>query len=150
MSRRTRITVIVFGAFVFLGMSLLLTKAFVGSGNERAAVLGVLKAQARGDAPAMLALLPECRADPTCARLAADRASRLARPGRVQILTFTPSVQVALTDRDGTARVAWRTTESPLPVVQCVVVRRKGPLTGGGVALVSISNPIGRESSCAR
>jgi hypothetical protein len=96
----------------------------------------------------MLAQMPECRADATCSRLTADRAKRLARPGRVQILTFTPSVQVALTDRNGTARVAWRTTAKPLPVVQCVVVRRKGPLTGGGVELVSISNPIGHESSC--
>jgi hypothetical protein len=32
--------------------------------------------------------------------------------------------------------------------VQCVVVKRQGPLTGGGVELVSVSNPIGTDASC--
>jgi hypothetical protein len=149
MARRTRITWIVFGTFVFLGVSLLLTKALVGSGNERASVLEVLHAEARGDSRAVLAELPECRRSTACARLARERTARLARPGKVQILNFVPSVQVALTNRRGTARVAWRTDQKPLPVVvQCVVVRRKGPLSGGGVELVSISNPIGLSGSC--
>src|SRR4051812_25206560 len=145
MSRRTRITAIVFGTFVFLGISLLLTKAFVGSGNERAAVLDVLRAQAANDPAGMLEKMPDCAKNRTCTRLTEERAQRLARPGRVQILNYTPSVQVALTDREGQARVAWRTTERLLPVVQCVVVRRQGPLTGGRVELVSVSNPIGNE-----
>ena len=148
MSRRTRITVIAFGTFVFLGVSLLLTKAFVGSGNERAVVLDVLRAQAAGDPAGMLEKMPACRSDRTCTRLTEERAERLARPGSVQILTYTPSVQVALTNRDGTGRVAWRTDQRPLPVVQCVVVKRQGPLSGGGVELVSLSNPIGNEASC--
>jgi hypothetical protein len=148
MSRRTRITAITFGVFVFLGVSLLLTKAFVGSGNERGAVLTVLRAQAAGDADGMLAKLPDCRRDRTCVRLTETRAEKLARPGRVQILSYTPSVQVALTDRQGVGRVAWRTTQRPLPVVQCVVVKREGPLTGGKVELVSVSNPIGLDASC--
>jgi hypothetical protein len=147
-SRRTRITVIVFGAFVFLGITLLLTRAFVGSGNERAAVLDVLRAQAANDPAGMLEKMPACARDRTCTRLTEDRAERLARPGQVQILTYTPSVQVALTDRDGIARVAWRTTQERFPVVQCVVVKRQGPLTGGAVELVSVSNPIGLEASC--
>jgi hypothetical protein len=29
-----------------------------------------------------------------------------------------------------------------------VFVRREGPLTGGGVQLVSISDPVGLEASC--
>jgi hypothetical protein len=33
-------------------------------------------------------------------------------------------------------------------VVQCVKALREGPLTGGGVELLSISKPIGREASC--
>ena len=148
MARRTKITAIVFGGFVFLGISLLLTKALVGAGNERAAVLTVLRAQAAGDAGGVLAELPQCRRDATCARLTRERTAGLARPGRVEILNFVPSVQVALTDREGSARVAWRTDREPRPVVQCVVVHRKGPLTGGGVELVSISNPVGGEASC--
>jgi hypothetical protein len=149
MSRRTRITAIAFGLFVFLGVSLLLTRAFVGSGNERAVVLDVLRAQAANDPAGMLEKMPACKRNRTCTRLVEDRAERLARPGQVQILTYTPSVQVALTDRDGIGRVAWRTTQRRFPVVQCVVVKRQGPLTGGGVELVSISNPIGLEASCA-
>jgi hypothetical protein len=148
MSRRTRITAIVFGAFVFLGITLLLTRAFVGSGNERAAVLDVLRAQAANDPAGMLEKMPSCARNRTCTRLTEERAERLARPGRVQILTYTPSVQVALTNRDGIARVAWRTDQRRFPVVQCVVVKRQGPLTGGGVELVSVSNPIGTDASC--
>jgi hypothetical protein len=34
------------------------------------------------------------------------------------------------------------------PVVQCVRVRREGPLTGAGVELLALSNPIGLESRC--
>jgi hypothetical protein len=149
MARRTRITWIVFGTFVFLGISLLLAKALVGSGNERDSVLTVLRAQARGDAGAVLAELPECRRSTACARVTTERTAQLARPGAVEILNFVPSVQVALTNRRGTARVAWRTDRKPLPViVQCVVVRRSGPLSGGAVELISISNPIGTSASC--
>ena len=56
-------------------------------------------------------------------------------------------MQVALTSRTGVGRVAWRAGES-LPVVQCVRVRRDGPLTGADVELLSISAPIGSEESC--
>ena len=143
------ITAIVFGAFVFLSISLLLTKALVGSGNERAR--GARRPARPGGAATPRACsrrLPACARDRTCARLVADRAERLARPGQVEILNYTPSVQVALTDRRGVARVAWRTPSARFPVVQCVVVERQGPLTGGGVELVSVSNPIGSEASC--
>jgi hypothetical protein len=34
-------------------------------------------------------------------------------------------------------------------VVQCVRVRRDGPLTGADVELLSISDPIGNDDSCA-
>jgi hypothetical protein len=34
-------------------------------------------------------------------------------------------------------------------VVQCVRVRRDGPLTGADVELIAISAPIGGEESCA-
>jgi hypothetical protein len=73
--------------------------------------------------------------------------AQLRRPGRVEILTYTPSVQVALTRRTGVGRVAWRAGDSQ-PVVQCVRVRRDGPLTGGDVELLSISAPIGAEENC--
>jgi hypothetical protein len=146
--RRTRLIVIAFGLFVFVAISLMLARALVGAGAERSRVLDVLRAQARGDADAVLSDMPACRANATCAQLARARTAKLRRPGRVQILNFKPSAEVTLTNTSGPARVAWRTTGRRFPVVQCVVVRREGPLTGGGVELVSISNPVGLEATC--
>jgi hypothetical protein len=147
-SRRARIIAICFGAFVFLGISALLARALVGSGAERAKVVRIVQAQARGDEKAVLAEMPACRRSVTCARLADERTARLRRPGRVQILNFRPSTQAAFTNSEGSARVAWRTTVKTFPVVQCVFVRREGPLSGGGVEVVSISNPVGLEAKC--
>jgi hypothetical protein len=147
--RRARIRIAIgFAAFVFLGLSALLARGLTGAGTERSRVLAVIEAQARGDADGVLAALPACRAQPACAQLTRDRVARLRRPGKVQILTYRPSVQVALTRRTGVGRVAWRAGTSS-PVVQCVRVRRDGPLTGAGVELIAISAPIGGEASCA-
>jgi hypothetical protein len=134
--------------FVFLGISAVLARALTGPGTERDRVLDVLEAQARGDADAVLEELPACRAEPACAQVTRERVARLRRPGDVEILTYTPSVRLALTRRTGTGRVAWRAGGSE-PVVQCVRVRREGPLTGGGVELLSLSAPIGGEQGCA-
>jgi hypothetical protein len=137
-----------FVVFFFLGISALLARGLSGAGNERSKVLDVLRAQARGDAEAVLADLPACRAEPACAQVTRERVERLRRPGRVEILTYTPSVRLALTRRTGTGRVAWR-AGAGMPVVQCVRVRREGPLTGAGVELLAISAPIGGEEGCA-
>jgi hypothetical protein len=145
--RRSRTLVIAFFVFVFLGVSFLLARGLTGAGNERSHVLDVLRAQARGDADGVLAQLPACRAEPACAQVTRERVARLRRPGKIEILNYRPSVQVALTRQTGTGRVAWRAGTSG-PVVQCVRVRRDGPLTGGDVELLSISAPIGNESSC--
>jgi hypothetical protein len=146
--RRPRALIVVgFIVFVFLGASLLLARGLTGAGDERSKVLDVLRAQARGDAGAVLADLPACRAEPACAQVTRERVSELRRPGPVQILNYQPSVQVALTRQTGTGRVAWRAGDSA-PVVQCVRVRRDGPLTGGDVELLSISAPIGGEEGC--
>jgi hypothetical protein len=146
-SRVTLITAIVFGAFVFLGISLLLARALTGEGAERAKVLDVLRAQARGDAAGVLRELPACSEDQLCARLTRERVARLKRPGRVEILNYAPSARVTMTRRAGVARVAWR-VRGRLPVVQCVRVLRDGPLTGGEVELLSVSNPIATTGSC--
>jgi hypothetical protein len=147
--RRARIRIAIgFAIFVFLGLSGLLARGLTGAGNERSHVLALLKAQARGDARAVLAALPSCRAQPACVQVTRDRVAELRRPGPVQILTYQPSVQVALTRRTGVGRVAWRAGSSS-PVVQCVRVRREGPLSGGDVELIAISAPIGGDESCA-
>jgi hypothetical protein len=136
-----------FGVFVFLGLAFLLARGLTGSGTERGKVLEVLEAQAAGDAAAVLQRLPACRAEPSCAQVTRARVERLERPGDVQILNYQPSTRLSLTRRVGTGRVAWRAGES-LPVVQCVRVRREGPLTGGGVQLLALSDPIGLEGAC--
>jgi hypothetical protein len=145
--RVTLVTAVVFGLFVFLGISFLLARALTGQAAERSRVVDVLEAQARGDASAVLRQLPACAREPACARVTRERVAQLQRPGKVQILNFRPSVRVTMTRRAGTARVAWRAGGS-LPVVQCVKALREGPLTGGGVELLAISKPIGLDSSC--
>lgn len=148
MARPAKITAIVFGLFLFVGVTLLLTRALVGSGNERAAVIEIVRAQARGDGAAVLKRLPACRAEPACVRSVRDRVEDLERPGEVEILQYDPSIEVALTRRRGTGRVAWRTEEREQPVVQCVTVVRDGPLTGGGTEVLSVSEPIAATGSC--
>ena len=149
MRRPAKITAIAFGIFVFLGVSALLAKALSGAGNERAEVLTVLEAQARGDADAVLERLDACRRQPVCVRLTRARVEKLKRPGQVEIVRYDPSVQVALTRQAGTARVVWRTTEERFPVVQCVKVRREGPLSGGRSDLLALTDPVGLQGSCS-
>jgi hypothetical protein len=147
--RRARVLIpLLFGLFLFVGLSVLLARGLTGSGTERADVLELVSAEARGDAEAVLARLPACRREPACARATRDRVAELRREGRVQILTYTPSARLALTRKVGTGRVAWRAGDG-LPVVQCVRVRREGPLTGGEVELLSISAPIASDGGCA-
>lgn len=149
MPRRVRLTLLVIGAFAFVAVSLLLARALTATGTERALVVDVLAAQARGDASAVLANLPDCRREPACVTTTRARTARLRRPGEVEVLNYRPSVGLTLTRQSGIGRAAWRAGEG-LPVVQCVRVRREGPLTGGGVTLLSLSEPIGREASCTR
>jgi hypothetical protein len=148
MRRRPAVIIVAgFGAFVFLGLSFLLARGLTGSSAERGKVLELLEAQASGDAGAVLERLPACRAEPACAQVTRARVKRLERTGPVQILTYEPSTRLSLTRRTGTGRVAWRAGDG-LPVVQCVRVRREGPLTGGGVTLLSLSKPIALDGAC--
>jgi hypothetical protein len=138
---------IAFAVFVFLGLSFLLARGLAGSSTERSQVLALLRDQAAGRADAVVRRLPACAREPACAQTTRERAAQLRRPGAVQILSYTPSARLALTRKLGTARVAWR-TGSGLPVVQCVRVRREGPLTGGSVELLAISAPIRGDGGC--
>jgi hypothetical protein len=147
--RRTRIYLVAgFGVFVFLGISLMLARALSATGTERSKVLEIAEAQARGDARAVLRQTPACAKEPACAAATDAFVPKLKRRGEVEILQYRPSVQLPLTDAVGTGRVAWRAGTDGLPIVQCVRVRRDGPLSGAAVELLSISAPIGRESSC--
>jgi hypothetical protein len=147
--RRTRILIVAgFLVFVFLGVSAMLARALSAAGAERDQVLDVAKAEARGDAAAVLAMTPACKQQPACAATTRAFVAKLERPGDVEILRYDPSVQVTFTRTAGTGRIAWRAGRTGLPVVQCVRVRREGPLTGNSVELLSISAPIGNQSAC--
>src|SRR5688572_30571588 len=113
MRRPAVVTAIVFGAVVFLTISLLLARGLSGAGVERARTIEVLEAQARGDARAVLARLPACRRVPACVTGAERRVRRLAGPGEVEVLSFQPSSRLTVTRQTGSARVAWRVGEGP-------------------------------------
>jgi hypothetical protein len=135
------------GVFLFLAISAMLARALSATGTERSRVLELARAEARGDAATVLAGTGACAAEPACAAATRAFVAKLRRPGAVEILQYRPSVQLPLTRTTGTGRVAWRAGTS-LPVVQCVRVRRDGPLSGADVELLSISAPIGTEADC--
>jgi hypothetical protein len=136
-----------FGAFFFIGISAILARALSATGDERAKALDVARAEARGDAQAVLRMTPACNKDAACRAATLTFAGRLKRPGEVQVLRYDPAVQLALTDEIGTGRLAWR-AGTGLPVVQCIRVQRANPLGGGAVTLLSVSRPIRRTAPC--
>jgi hypothetical protein len=146
--RRPQLLILVgFGIFVFLAVSAMVARSLSATGTERARVLELARAEARGDAAAVLARTAACADEPACKAATEAFVARLERPGSVQILQYQPSVNLPLTTETGTGRVAWR-AGTGLPVVQCVRVRREGPLSGAQVELLSISAPIGNEAGC--
>ena len=146
--RRTRILIIAgFGVFVFIGISAMLARALSATGTERSRVLEVVQAEARGDAQTVLRHTPACAREPACVAAVETFVAKVQGPGEIEILQYKPSVQMPVTNGVGTGRVAWR-AGAGLPVVQCVRVRREGPLSGAGVELLAISAPIGNEASC--
>ena len=136
-----------FAAFFFIGISAILARALSATGAERAKALDVARAEARGDAQAVLRMTPACSRDKACRAATLSFAGTLRRPGEVEVLRYDPAVQLALSDEIGTGRLAWRAGNG-LPVVQCIRVQRGNPLSGGAVTLLSVSRPIKRTSPC--
>jgi hypothetical protein len=146
--RRRRIWVIALSVLLLIAVGGLLARYLYSENVERADILHVLQAQARGDAAAELALLDGCRARPACAATVRAGATRLKRPGAVKLLSIKSTTAGSLTSATGSSRVAW-TVIGRLPVVQCVLVRRSGnALAGLHIALLSLSAPIGNEANC--
>ena len=146
--RRKKVLIVVgFAVFVFLGVSAMLARALSATGTERSRVRELAEAEARGDARAVLQATPACARQPACVAATTTFVEQLRRDGAVEILQYRPSVQLPLTRVTGTGRVAWRAGTSD-PIVQCVRVRRDGPLSGAKVELLSISAPVGAEASC--
>jgi hypothetical protein len=145
---RKRVALIALGAIAFLVISGLLARYLTTENAERNAIYELLRAQARGDGPAMAREIRGCAARPACQTLMADLARRLRRPGELKILNLDSKTAHSLTGATGLTRVAWK-VPSRWPVVQCVLVRRKGnPVTGTSITLLSLSAPIARTGVC--
>jgi hypothetical protein len=113
---------------------------------ERAKVVDLLRAQARGDAGTMLELV-QCP-DAACERLIRANAAKLRGRGDLKIALYQSQTAHALSSRTKPTRVVWF-TPGRLTTVQCVLVRRSGNvIAGASVTLLRLSAPIDRESSC--
>jgi len=113
---------------------------------ERSRVTQLLRAQARGDASAMLRIV-RCP-DTACEALVRTNARRLKGRGDLKIALYQTRTGHAVSTRTGQVRVVWF-TPGRLTTVQCVLVRRRGDVFAGmTVSLLRLSAPIGRESSC--
>ena len=144
--RPRRLILIVAGVAVFVVISGGLARWLTLEGVERDAVTSVLRAEARGDAGAMLASLHGCGR--RCVAAVRADARRLKRPGRVLILAYDSATAYALTSKTGKTRVAWKAGTS-LPVVQCFTVSRKGNVVSGlTVTLLAVSLPIPGTADC--
>jgi len=135
------------GVIAFLAVSVVVARWLHTDTVERGAVTELLRAQARGDANAMLRRL-ECP-DARCEALVRVNAQRLKAPGELKIALYQSGTSHALKTRTKPTRVVWF-TPGKLTTVQCVLVRRTGSmLAGRTVNLLRLSAPIGRESSCS-
>ena len=116
---------------------------------ERARVVELLRAQLRGDAPAMLRGLEGCR-DPACVAVVRANARRLRRDAELKVALYQSQTAHALRTRTKFTRVVWFPSgREAQTTVQCVLVRREGNVFAGmTVSLLRVTAPIGRESSC--
>jgi hypothetical protein len=146
MGRVKRPLLIAAAVVVLLAVSFVVARWLNNDTIERARVEQLLRAQARGDAPAMLRIL-DCP-DAACEQLVRANARRLRGKGELKIALYQSQTAHALTSRTKKTRVVWF-TPGRLTTVQCVLVRRNGSAFAGmTVTLLRLSAPIGRESSC--
>ena len=149
--RKGLIALIVAGAILFLAVSALLARVWTGDGAEQSAVTALIKAEARGDASAMIATLHDCAPNPSCRARAAADASTLKRPGTVSVLQYQSSTGFSLTSTLGAARIAWEVVDETRPIVQCVRVRRAGnALSGIHIELLEISVRLKSTGGCPK
>jgi hypothetical protein len=143
-----RLLVIAVSIAVFAAVSLVLARWLTAPGAERDRVVELLRAQARGDVPAMLARLDGCLSRPACVGTVHANAARLRARGGIEVVAYDSPTAYSLGSARGATRVVWR-TPGRLTTVQCVEVRRDGNvLSGPSVSLTSLSAPIRRTAGC--
>lgn len=149
MTRPLKLGLIAAGVLVFLLASAGLARVLSANNAERAAIERLMTAQARGDAAGMRRLIEGCRPGTACAATQRVNAARQRRPGEVKLAQLVPSSRIVLGGTSGVTRVAWTTTATQRTSVQCVGIRRTGNVVSGmGVELTSLSEPIGNTSDC--
>ena len=141
--------IVIVSVLVFLAASAVVARWINNESVERAQVVGLLRAQLRGDAADMLRRLDGC-ADRACVADVRANARRLRRDAELKVALYQSSTGSTLRSRSGFTRVVWfpsgREAET---TVQCVLVRRRGNVFAGmTVSLLRVTAPIGRESSC--
>lgn len=148
MRRPLRLLLLALGVVAFVAISLALARVLSANGAERDAIFALVRAQARGDAAAMVARIDGCAQRPSCVAGARANAARLRAPGTVELVRLDPSTSFSLGGTSGVARVVW-STPAHETVVQCVTVHRGGDVIGGlSVELRALSGPIGHQSNC--
>ena len=148
MSRPARIALVTLAVVAFGGISVLVARLLGASTTARDDVIELIKLQAHGDAAGVARRIDGCRADPDCAARISAQVARLRTAGRVRIVRVDDVANLSLGSHTDTARVVWK-AGARLPTVQCVRVRRDGnPVSGYDIDVLSLSPPIGRETSC--
>ena len=129
-----------------LAISALVARWLNNDTAERAKVVDLLRAQAKGDAATMLKIV-DCP-DTACEQLIRENARTQRGRGELKIALYQSQTAHSVTSRTKPTRVVWF-TPGRLTTVQCVLVRRSGNvIAGGSITLLRLSAPIGRESSC--
>jgi hypothetical protein len=146
--RRVYVAAIAVAVIMFLAISALLARALSANAAEQSAITGLVKAEVRGDANAIINDVAGCRTVPACRRRASEDAAALRHAGAVSIIQIQPSTSFSIAGTLGTARVAWNVGGS-LPIVQCVRVRRGGNVISGlRVELLAVSRRIKSDAAC--
>jgi hypothetical protein len=143
------IALIAVGVVLVLFVSAVLARVWSGDGAEQSAVTALLRAEARGDAAAMISDIQGCASSPACTARVRYDAATLKRPGSFSILQYTPSTGFSLTGTLGSARIAWEVVDETKPITQCVRVRRAGnALSGIRIELLAITRRLSAAGSC--
>jgi hypothetical protein len=135
-------------AVVVLAVGFLSARWLTTENRERDALFDLVSAEAAGDAPRVLDQLHGC--DANCQAKVHAFLPKVTGPGSVKIARLDSGTAYTFGTKAGTSRVVWVHGVDSRPIVQCVVVeRRGGPLTGRSVRLLRLSAPLAdNEDSC--
>lgn len=148
MSRSLKLGLLVGGVVLFLLVSAGLARVLTAGDAERSQINLVVKAEARGDAPAVVEAISGCSAKPSCVARARANAAALRRPGKPKLLRLDPTTRIVIGDSRGTTRVAWIPGHG-FPIVQCFYIHRTGNVISGmGVEVTGVSERIRSVTNC--